>query len=196
MSNIHYLFPTVIFYKENILDKKELIKIKKFSKEILNKNNSGGNNWLSKIKNSHDKYDICKDKRFNPLISNITTEVNNFNKEHNSKYEYKNASFGWLNLYKYNDHQEYHTHNGYRYSIIYCIEGEKEKDKSTQVSFKNPYVDMLPPKNISNHNELTYEYVSFKPVENSLLIFRSHLMHYVHNHLNKKQRITLALNYE
>jgi len=192
VNKLIYLFPTVVLYKENILDDNELKDLKKNSNLILKKTNSGGSNWYSKVKNTFNTYNTINDNNFNIVLEKITESVNFFNKENGSNYLYDKPFSGWLNYYEVGDYQEFHNHATHRYSAIYIIEGNK--DKGTAVSFNNPYQDMLPPIDVK-HNDLTYQSYSLKPVENSLLIFRSHLHHCVQKHASLKPRITLACNF-
>jgi len=192
VNKLIYLFPTVVLYKENILDKKELSELKYYSYGILDKTNSGGSNWYSDVKNTFNTYNIVKDQRFEKILSKITQSVNYFNEQNASNFIYKEPISGWLNYYNKGDYQEFHNHATHRYSAIYIVQGNKGNE--TKVSFNNPYQDMLPPIN-TKHNDLTYQSYDLQPVENSLLIFRSHLQHCVHKHSDETPRITLACNY-
>lgn len=192
VNKLIYLFPTVVLYKENILDNDELTELKKNSNLILDKTNTGGSNWYSKVKNTFNTYNVINDNNFDTVLKKITETVNYFNKENGSSYLYGKPLSGWLNYYEVGDYQEFHNHATHRYSAIYIVKGEK--DKGTTVSFNNPYQDMLPPIDVK-HNDLTYQSYNLKPVENSLLIFRSHLQHCVHKHESLTPRITLACNF-
>jgi uncharacterized protein (TIGR02466 family) len=195
MSNIHLFFPSAFFYEENILENKELIKLKKHSLEILKKFPKGGKNWLANINNTCETYNIVKDIKFNSLINIINNKVNYFNFKFGSIYEYKNPIEGWINLYHKNDYQEYHSHPNFIYSAVYYVQSEKDVNKRSTITFENPYQSMLPPINIKEHTNLSFETCHFKPAENSLLIFRSHLRHHVSPNKNKNKRISLAFNY-
>lgn len=195
MSNIFTFFPSAFFYKENILEGKELIKLKKHSLNILNNFKKNNENWLASINNTLQTYNIIDDIKFKNLINIINNEVNYFNSKFGSTFEYKKPSEGWLNLYDKNDYQEFHIHPNYIYSAVYLIQSEKEIKNRSTITFENPYQSMLPPINIKQYTDLSFEKCHFKPAENSLLIFRSHLKHHVSPNKNKNKRISLAFNY-
>jgi uncharacterized protein (TIGR02466 family) len=195
MSNIHLFFPTAFFYEENILQSEELKKLKNYSFKILKKIPKGGKNWLAELHNTCKTYNIVKDTKFNTLINIINNKVNYFNSKFGSVYEHKNPIEGWINLYHKDDYQEYHSHPGFIYSAVYYVKSEKDITKRSTITFENPYQSMLPPVNIKEHTNLSFETCSFKPSENSLLIFRSHLRHHVSPNKNKNERISLAFNY-
>ena len=195
MSNIHLFFPSAFFYEEKILENKELIKLKQYSLKILKKFPKGGKKWLADLHNTFQTYDIVEDIKFKNLINLINSKVNYFNSKFGSSFEYKKPFEGWINLYKKNDYQEFHAHPTYIYSAVYYVQSEKEINNRSTITFENPYQSMLPPINIKEYTDLSFETCSFKPAENSLLIFRSHLRHHVSPNKNKNERISLAFNY-
>ena len=195
MSNIHLFFPSAFFYEENILENKELTKLKEYSLKIIKKFPKGGKNWLANLCNTFQTYDIINDIKFNNLINIINNKVNYFNSKFGSNFEYKKPLEGWVNIYKKNNYQEFHAHPNHIYSAVYYVQSEKDVNKRSTITFENPYQSMLPPINIKEYTNLSFETCNFKPAENSLLIFRSHLRHYVSPNKNKNERISLAFNY-
>jgi uncharacterized protein (TIGR02466 family) len=195
MSNIHLFFPSAFFYEENILENKELTKLKKYSLKLLKKFPKGGKKWLADLHNTFQTYNIVEDIKFKNLIDLINNKVNYFNSKFGSSFEYKKPFEGWINLYKKDDYQEFHTHPNYIYSAVYYVQSEKEINNRSTITFENPYQSMLPPINIKEYTNLSFETCNFKPAENSLLIFRSHLRHHVSPNKNKNERISLAFNY-
>tara|TARA_B100000131_G_scaffold319667_1_gene366046 strand:- start:1619 stop:2206 length:588 start_codon:yes stop_codon:yes gene_type:complete len=192
---IKLYFPTAIFYKDKIFDELELDFLKEKSNNILNKIKENKSNWYSQLKNTFNQYNLIDDPHFEVLLKVINEYVTSFNHAHGSKLVYDKPYSAWLNLYNEGDYQEFHNHASHRYSAIFIIEGEKNIDKATPICFNNPYQDMLPPNGVEGLNELTFQQYSFNALENSLIIFRSHLQHCVQKHIGKKQRISLALNY-
>jgi len=186
-------FPTSFYYKENILSdniKQDLID---YILHIKEKTKKGGSNWLVDTFNSLGTLDILKDKKFNVLNKEILKHINILNKTLGSNHLYKNLSEGWFNVYEKEDYQEFHSHPGYTFSAIYYLKVEEDVNQRPATIFKHPYEDMRPLKGTINLNHLSYQKAIMRPENNSLLIFRSYLQHYVEKNKNNT-RITLAYN--
>jgi len=65
---------------------------------------------------------------------------------------------------------------------------------SGKIYFKNPYNDMLSPA-YTEYTPDNFERINFKPQPGMLLIFRSHLEHYVDKNNSDEDRISFAYNY-
>jgi len=189
-------FPTSFYYKENILSKNIKQDLIDYVLKIKEKTKKGGSNWLVNTYNSLGTLDLIKNKKFNILNKEITKYTNIFNNELGSNYLYKNPSEGWFNVYEKNDHQEFHTHPGFTFSAVYYLQVEEDMNKRSSIIFKHPYEDMKPLKGKVNFNQLSYQRADIKPENNSLLIFRSYLHHFVEKHMGSKPRITLAYNFD
>jgi len=103
----------------------------------------------------------------------------------NLKYE-GNAFF---NIYKKHDYQETHDHAG---SIISCIYFLKSNEKSSRVFFKSRMYDNI---EHDSSNPPTGN-VWFESQPGKLLIFRSYVQHFVEQHLDEEERISLAYNFK
>jgi len=193
MKEIIEFFPTTFYYKENILSESDKLNLIKYILKIKEKTKKGGSEWLVNTFNSLGTFDILKDKKFNILNKEILKHVNNLNKTLGSNYIYKNLSEGWFNVYEKEDYQEFHNHAGYTFSIIYYLKVEEDINQRSATIFKHPYEDMRPLKGTIHLNHLSYQKAIMRPENNSLLIFRSYLQHYVEKNKNNT-RITLAYN--
>jgi len=193
MKEIIQYFPTTFYYKENILSDLDKSDIVKYCLDTKEKTKKGGSEWLVNTFNSLGTLDIIKDKNFNKLNKEILKHVNIYNQTLGSDYKYKKLSNGWFNIYNKNDYQEFHNHAGYTFSVIYYAQVEKNIEDRSATIFKHPYEDMRPLKGSVKLNHLSYQTVKMKPENNSLLIFRSYLQHYVEKN-NKNTRVTLAYN--
>ena len=193
MKEIIEYFPTTFYYKENILSDLNRLDIIKYCLDTKQKTKKGGSEWLVNTFNSLGTLDIIKDKNFNNLNKEILKHVNIYNQTLGSDHKYEKLSNGWFNIYNKNDYQEFHNHAGYTFSVIYYAQVENNIEDRSATVFKHPYEDMRPLKGTVRLNHLSYQTVKMRPANNSLLIFRSYLQHYVEKN-NKNTRITLAYN--
>ena len=189
-------FPTSFYYKENIVSEKIKQDLIDYILHIKEKTKKGGSNWLVDTYNSLGTLNLIKDKKFKFLNKEITKNVTLFNNELGSDHTYEKPSEGWFNIYEKNDHQEFHTHPGFTFSAVYYLQVEKDIDKRSSIIFKHPYEDMKPLKGNVCFNQLSYQRANIKPENNSLLIFRSYLHHFVEKHKGDNPRITLAYNFD
>jgi len=196
MSDLIQCFPTSFYYQQDILSEQDREQLKSYILNIKKNVKSGGNEWLVDTFNSLGTLDILVDKNFNILNKLITEQVNKFNNILGSDYVYKKPNEGWFNVYDQNDHQEFHTHPGQTYSAVYYLQVEEDIEKRSSIIFKHPYDDMKPLKGNVRLNKLNFQRMNFKPENNSLLIFRSYLQHFVEKHKGKNPRITLAYNFD
>lgn len=196
MSDLIQCFPTSFYYQKNILSEQDRKKLISYILDIKKNVKKGGDEWLVDTFNSLGTLNVLVDKNFNVLSKQITEQVNKFNNILGSDYVYKKANEGWFNVYDQNDHQEFHTHPGQTYSVVYYLQVEEDIEKRSSIVFKHPYDDMKPLKGNVKLNNLNFQRMNFKPENNSLLIFRSYLQHFVEKHRGHNPRITLAYNFD
>jgi uncharacterized protein (TIGR02466 family) len=196
MNDLIQCFPTSFYYQKNILSEQDRTKLISYILDIKKNVKKGGNEWLVDTFNSLGTLNVLVDKNFNVLNKRITEQVNKFNNILGSDYVYKKANEGWFNVYDQNDHQEFHTHPGQTYSVVYYLQVEEDIEKRSSIVFKHPYDDMKPLKGNVKLNNLNFQRMNFKPENNSLLIFRSYLQHFVEKHRGHNPRITLAYNFD
>ena len=193
MLNVEMWFPVVIYKKENLLSQEENDKLAEHSLEIKNTNLSGGDEWMGGTYNTHGTHNVSKDLIFSPLISLITSHVNDFAKMHNCNANY-DSNYSWLNISDAGNFQEFHTHNGSIFSAVYYIAAP---EGSGRIVFEDPKEpDMMPLKSVQDKNQLSYTRISYAPTQGMLIIFRSYLRHLVEIGTNETPRISIALNFK
>jgi uncharacterized protein (TIGR02466 family) len=126
------------------------------------------------------------------MIETVTSHVKNFNTIMESNYNYT-CSDAWVNSYKKGDYQEWHNHINSTYSAVLYL---KHSEGSAPIHFQSPSepLNMLSIKDIEKINSFNMHEMHIKPVENSLIIFRSYLKHMVPVN-NTDERITIAFNF-
>jgi uncharacterized protein (TIGR02466 family) len=185
-------FPTSIYYYENIFTNEILDYYIKLCRDIQDKTESGGKNWLSSVYNTLGTYNLIEDKRFDFMIETITSHLKKFNTMMASDYNYT-CTDAWVNSYKKGDYQEWHNHAGSTYSAVLFL---KYPEGSSLIHFQSPSepYNMLPIRNIKEYNSLNIQDMNINPAENSLILFRSYLKHMVPVN-NTDERITIAFNF-
>ena len=192
MAKLEHWFPTVIYTQENLFQKTDNDYWEKICHEISNETESGGENWLGGTYTSLNKCNIENDSRFSNLLNAVSDHVHELARLHNSTgiYECKTA---WFNINKAGTFQEYHHHSNSIFSAIYYVTAP---EGSGSVVFEDPREpEMMPVKEVSPLNSLTYVTARYKPVAGNLVIFRSHLRHLVEPGTNTEPRISIALNF-
>ena len=148
------------------------------------KSNVGG--WQSNILFKEDSF-------FSHIISNIEFSSIQFARQLKMNEDLKVGGF-WININKFKDYNQYHTHPQSIFSGVYYIKVPKN---SGSIIFKNPsslgiennwYYDI---KEYNSFNSCVWE---INPYENKLLIFPGWLEHQVLPNLNCEERITLSFN--
>ena len=192
MDNIVTYFPQTFFNSLNLLEKDYLIELQNKAFIIKTTEKKGGENWTFRPFNTCGTYDLLKDKDFKILLDKITDKTHKFVKEYNTDYVY-HIKEAWLNVYNKNDAQEMHCHGGSTFSAVFFL---KSSDECANLIFENPTEpDMLPVIGIKKENHLTYKKCWVKPVENSLVIFRSYMRHMVEKQKKDFNRMTIAVNF-
>ena len=194
MSNdeITTYFPQAFFSSLNLLEKDYLTKIQNKAFKIKENSKSGGDNWTLKPFNTCGTYDLQKDKDFKILLDKIEEKTLKFTKEHNTDHVY-HIKDAWLNVYNKDESQEFHCHGGSTFSAVFFL---KSSDNCANLIFENPTEpDMKPIIGVKKENPLTYKRCWIKPVENSLIIFRSYMRHMVEKQTTDFDRMTIAVNF-
>ena len=187
-------FPTVIGMAINPDHKAVENKLTKKCLEIKKKVKSGGEAWISyDTYNTLSTYDLCKDPDFSGINDFVVNQVIDYCKAHSMDLNCLNTNpvGAWLNIYKKNNFQEWHTHGNSMISAAYYL---KCKDSSSKIYFKRPLIDTMSPNILSYHN-LNFEQVWFQPKPGMVLIFRSFLPHCVARQKNNGTRICLSYNF-
>lgn len=192
MAKIELWFPTVIYSEENLFSKEVNSKWAKKLLEIETQVPTGGEEWEGKTYTTHNKYNLAADATFKSLIDVATEHVHVYAKEHGSTAKYK-CDIAWANISKENNFQEYHTHDGSVFSVVYYV---ASPPSSGDIVFEDPRMpDMLPMRHIKERNSLSFVKIGYKSQEGTLLIFRSSLRHCVQSGTNVDPRISIAMNF-
>jgi len=192
MAEINLWFPTAIYTEKNILTEEEHKDLTEHVDKIKKDIPSGGTEWFGSIYTTFETYDIVNDEKFSTLVDRVSYHVHEYARQHNSQETY-NCNEAWFNESIEHQFQEFHTHANHIISAVYYL---KTPEGSGDIVFRDPKpTDMYPIKNITEQNDLTFGATSYKPDENSLIIFRSYLPHMVKPGKNKTGRISVAFNY-
>lgn len=196
MLDIGLFFPTAIGVQKDLLNKSEISTMIDKTEVIKNNVATSSNLWLSgkdSPYNTIDKYDILEDEDFKPLVDAVNLSVKEFAEYHSDHCEYTPAN-SWVNIYQKNNLQEPHNHSyPCMYSAVYYLKAPKNSGK---IVFLSPFTQYVNEQRlIDNGNFLNDTYRYFVPVDNMLVIFKSHLIHYVLPGDNDEERISIPFNY-
>jgi len=192
MPKVEMWFPVAVYSEENVLSKEENELLKLHCLTIKNSVRSGGSEWLGNTYNTHGTHNLSTDKEFQPLLNKISYHVHQFAKMHNCEETYT-SKYAWMNISEKSNWQEFHTHNGNVFSVVYYVSVPEGSGKIVFEDPKEP--DMCPLKTKTNRNQLSYTRIGYTPIEGSLIIFRSYLRHLVEPGNNTTPRISIALNF-
>jgi uncharacterized protein (TIGR02466 family) len=190
-QTIYNLFPSTVFYIEDILDDIENKKIVDRSLEIYKDTKKGGQQWNCNMYNTIDTFNLINDPQFNKIIKTVNKHVQEYASFMNSNYQYSCKS-AWVNVGLNGTYQEYHHHSR---STISCVYYADTPEGSGNLIFENPVMDMIPVESINEYKIENAETHYFVPKQKSLIIFRSYLRHMVMMGTNKEPRISIALNF-
>ena len=148
--------------------------------------------WIGNVPNSFNLW--------NPLTAD-SQQVQDFAKwveEQTNELAFKMGSMNkfaigeaWANIYGKGDFQESHYHPGWHFSAVYFLTAP---EGSGSLKFESPLMPDMMPLDIMTHNEISNQSTSYKPIEGSLVIFRSSLRHGVYPNQSDQPRISLAMN--
>ena len=190
MAHLEYLFPIPVYFEENLLSQKENKLLEDRILKLFSSVSVGGD-WNCNTFNSMGTYDLREDKTFSDINKKITHHVNLFAATYKSDWKYE-INCSWFNVASSHQYQEYHNHSDCVFSAVYYV---SLPSGSGEIIFKSKEDDMVSLRNIVEFNKFNSTYMSLQPKERTLLIFRSSLHHMVKMGINKKPRISLALNY-
>jgi uncharacterized protein (TIGR02466 family) len=192
MANVEMWFPVSIYKQEGIITTEQNDRLREHCLQIQANTPTGGAEWLGGTYNTHQTHDLSNDPEFQPVLEAASYHVHEFAKMHNCNGTYKN-NYAWLNIATDNAWQEFHTHNGNIFSLVYYVDAPEGSGKIIFEDPKEP--DMYPLKTVNNKNQLSYSRISYTPGTGLLLIFRSYLRHAVEPGTNTDPRISIAMNF-
>lgn len=191
-ANIDLWFPTPIYRANDIISedyKQELIEESyRLKSEIPDQSYK----WNCEIYTTYG-HQLSQYQKFKNLINNITDHVCRFAKELGSDSSDYTPTGAWINIASKGHFQEHHRHNGAIFSAVYYLQAP---EGAGNLVFESPIGFTNGLKNVNNEATFyTQEHVKYPPIENSLIVFRSHMQHMVQMCENEKDRISVAINY-
>ena len=139
-----------------------------------------------------------------PLIKQIETNANIFAQQFLNKKVTQKITSIWMNTNSYKDSNRVHNHPGSAISGVYYI---KAPSSAGNIVFQHPSMDELGfyynsfqalPGDVNEpeeYNQYNTSLVQVSPIENTLYLFPSWLMHYVESNMNKtEERISISFN--
>jgi len=165
------------------------------NKEGEDKSNNGGyqSNFILPHKGPLDS-----------LIKQIETNANIFAQQFLNKKVTQKITSIWMNTNSYKDSNRVHNHPGSAISGVYYI---KAPSSAGNIVFQHPSMDELGfyynsfqalPGDVNEpeeYNQYNTSLVQVSPIENTLYLFPSWLIHYVESNMNKtEERISISFN--
>ena len=188
---LNLIFPTIVGVQNDFLTESEKDCIIKNCYSLTDKISLQHERWGSGENsplNSFDSYMLHKDNDFNILFSKMNFLVDQFAKTNEDPGEYL-CSHAWFNIYNDSAYQEPHYHHMATYSVVYYA---KAPENSGQIVFMNPFHSEATEGSINFGSTDFWNYI---PQENTAIIFRSNIAHYVLQGKNDQDRISIAANY-
>ena len=193
-SRIENFFPTpvqIVDIDDNGLNKDLYSDIMKADKKI---NNAPPKSWNAKVSTSFNSdYDLFQLDSFERLRKRVFVHSGLF--AHSLGYDIEQyplrLSDMWFNIYKPGDWQEAHIHANNVISGIYYVSAPSG---CGELIFHSPYSEVMidPPTYEANIYNSTW--VSIKPKNGQLILFKSSLRHSVKKNKCAKNRISIAFN--
>lgn len=139
------------------------------------------------------EYVLKNDVVFKTLISNVVDSVIDLSKRYQINNNELLLDSAWVNIYKPNDYQEYHLHNGSQFSAVYYVDVPENSGAIVfQNKFEHECMKSLEVKNPTQANSCTYWLI---PKSGDLVIFRSNTPHMVTKNKSNNNRISIAMNF-
>ena len=176
----HYDFPNLDDIRKEMIDY-ALQKEKEGDSEVIS--NQGGFQSKSMREEFIPFRKLCE-----RVLPNCMAEIKD-------TYTYESNSFTplncWLNINRKKDYNVHHSHNNCDFSAVWYL---KVPENSGKLVFDNPDYSSGLWVLESKYNSYSRGRGYVMPKENLLVIFKSHLVHYVEPNLSDEPRITLAFN--
>ena len=165
-----------------------------------NLNNPIIDTGIQKDLHGNKYHNIHKMDKFKKLSDWVTSCVNQYAKLHLFPDNYKCVASWGLDYKKYSS-QPFHSHKG---STISCIFYAVSNENDANTIFKSPINDMKNPQRIGVDKKLTSELYNefteptcyYKPIEGTLLIFRSYVEHSTDIKDNEDRRYVISFDYD
>lgn len=194
-------FPTLILeeslkdftqHNQYLANKAKMLKVK-FDSSV-------NTNWACDTFNTLNTYDPKKDNDqiINNFIEICKQHVLNFSKEYGVKKEIQDLDCHdfWFNVAMPGNYQESHQHSNSHFSAVYYVSAEKGAGDITFKSAEH-FTDMYNlPIDDKDLTQASYKACSYAPINSTLLIFKSNLLHGVNKNLSSTDRISISMNFK
>jgi len=190
------LFPSPIWRSYGLISAEENNKI---SEHIIQNKDEVHNStveWLSGSQSPTNSFGAEKIVRDHPIFTNLLNSIDNQLRKFADTLKFKTDELSkrdwWWNVYEDpNQYQEFHSHTPNYFSAVYFC---KAPDGSAPLTFRPPNFNQWRGYHYEK-NQFNADIETIEPVERSLVIFPSDLIHCVTGGSNTEPRITIALNY-
>jgi uncharacterized protein (TIGR02466 family) len=191
---VEICFPVTIFNEKELFSTEQNKIWADYSLELKKTVPSAHTGWYGGTYTTFDsnQYNLKNDPMFTELINAVTVKVNEFAKEHGSDTTY-DCQHAWVNIADKDNYQEFHTHIGSVFSVVYYVSVPEGSGKIVFEDPKEP--DMMPLRDVKNQTPLSYRRIFYPSETGSLVIFRSYLRHMVEPGTNIEPRISISMNF-
>ena len=194
--NLDKIFPIPVWWADLDIDNKELYdwckELQKYDPKGANKSNHGG--WQSNSIFLEKYFNVKPVQDLFFAIMNMTNQAivdYNFNLNH----KFVRIANAWININDNKDaHNKSHSHPNATFSGVYYV---KCNENSGTINFQRNFYESFLIKSygeINDPSELSAEGASYPPLEGRLLLFPSHLVHFVSNNLDDSERVSISFN--
>lgn len=194
-------FPTLIF-KESLEDFKQHNQYLASKAQLLKTQfeSTVNTNWACDTFNTLNTYYPAQDNDqiVNSFIAVCKQHVLNFSKEFGVRKELADLECHdfWFNVAAPGNYQELHQHSNSHFSAVYYVSAEKGAGDITFKSAEH-FTDMYNlPIDDDKLTAASYKACSYAPINSTLLIFKSNLLHGVNKNLSGADRISISMNFK
>ena len=187
---IKEIFAEPMYHAMEIISEEENQKIIDECYRLQAITESGHLGWDCDIYTTFGSGDPLNFNRVFDKLHEVTKEhIDKFKEEAKGSYDLE-CNNAWFNIAGAGQFQEQHLHPGSWFSAIYYV---RVPEGSSGTKFKTPYDNQMG--EIFGSNSPYNRHHRVDPIERSLLIFPSHLPHWVPWGKNTEDRITIASNW-
>ena len=190
------LFPTTLWSSDELISIEENDRIAEHIIENKDKiEGKGAESWFSGVNSPTNSFAADFNSYNHPIFKNLLNCIDEKIKQYADLLKFRieviKSRDWWWNVYENgNQYQEFHGHVPFHFSGVYFC---KAPHGSAPITFRHPNFNHFMPS--YERNELNAECNSIEPIERSLLIFPSNLIHCVSGGSNTEPRITISFNY-
>ena len=186
---IQNLFAEPIYHALDVISEEENQKLIDECYRLSKVTQNGAACWDCEIYTSFTSESLSENLVFDVLTNATQEHIDKFREEVGFQAPLSSA-YSWFNIASPGDYQEQHTHQGYWFSSIYYM---KVPEGAGVTRFKSPYENQMG--EVFGMDSPYNKMHTVEPVERSLVIFGSHLPHWVPRGRTMEDRITVAGNW-